>query len=252
MVLSGKIALVTGAGQGIGLAIARRFAEAGAKIAAADLSRERAESAAAQLILDGHRAAPFEADVSDPVHAKKMIAGTVEAFGRIDILVNNAGIGHVKPFLEISIDEWQRILDTNLTGTFLCSQAAALAMVQQGSGTIINIASISGERGGTGRAAYGASKAGVILLTKVMAIELAAAGIRVNCISPGPTETGQVQQYHDTATREAYYRLLPAKRYGRPDEIAAAALFLASPDSTFVSGHVLNVDGGFGAAGLML
>jgi NAD(P)-dependent dehydrogenase (short-subunit alcohol dehydrogenase family) len=252
MVLSGKIALVTGAGQGIGLAIARRLAEAGAMIAVVDLSRERAELAAAQLIRDGHRAAAFEADVSDPIHAKKMVAETVEAFGRIDILVNNAGIGHVKPFLEISIAEWQKVLDTNLTGTFLCSQAAALEMVRQGAGTIINIASVSGERGGMGRAAYGASKAGVILLTKVMAVELAAAGIRVNCISPGPTETGQARQCHDTATREAYYRLLPIKRYGRPDEIAAAALFLASPDSTFVSGHVLNVDGGFGAAGLML
>jgi NAD(P)-dependent dehydrogenase (short-subunit alcohol dehydrogenase family) len=122
-------------------------------IAAVDLSRERAESAAAQLIRDGHRAAAFEADVSDPIHTKKMVAGTVEAFGRLDILVNNAGIGHVKPFLEISIDEWQNVLNTNPTGTFLCSQAAALGMVRQDSGTIINIASISAERGGTGRAA---------------------------------------------------------------------------------------------------
>ena len=251
MVLSGKIALITGAGRGIGLAIARRFAEAGAIVCIADLSRESSETAAAELARDGHRAAAFEADVSDPNQVENLIANVVQAFGRIDILVNNAGIGHVKPFLEIPLSEWQKVLDTNLTGVFLCAQAAAREMVRHGSGTIVNIASISGERGGTGRAAYGAAKAGVILLTKVMAVELASLGIRVNCISPGPTETEQVRQCHDAETRDAYHRLLPIKRYARPEEIAAAALFLVTPDASFVSGHVLNVDGGFGAAGLI-
>jgi 3-oxoacyl-[acyl-carrier protein] reductase len=193
----------------------------------------------------------FETDVSDAGQVEEMVRRAVEAFGRIDILVNNAGIGHVKPFLEIPLAEWQKVLDTNLTGTFLCAQAVARVMVRQGSGAIVNVASISGERGGTGRAAYGAAKAGVILLTKVMAVELASLGVRVNAISPGPTETQQVRECHDEATRAAYHRLLPIERYADPKEIAAAALFLASPQASFVSGHILNVDGGFGAAGLI-
>ena len=251
MSLYGKIALITGAGQGIGQAIAARFAEAGAAIAVVDLVRENAEAVAAEIAGRGARAAAFQCDVSDAEQVAATIADALNQFGRIDILVNNAGIGHVKSFLEIPLAEWQKVLNVNLTGTFLCAQAAARAMVAQGSGTIINIGSISGERGGTGRAAYGAAKAGVILLTKVMAVELASLGVRVNCISPGPTETDQVRQCHDDATRDAYHRLLPMKRYAQPDEIAAAALFLASPDASFVSGHILNVDGGFSAAGLI-
>ena len=250
--LSGKAAIITGAGQGIGEAIARRFAEAGAVIAVVDLVKKNADAVAADLVRSGYRAISVQADVSNADKVKAMIRTALDEFGRIDILVNNAGIGHVKPFLQIPLDEWERVLSVNLTGTFLCAQAAAQVMVEQGSGVIINIGSISGERGGTERAAYGAAKAGVILLTKVMAVELASLGVRVNGLSPGPTETEQVRQCHDAGTREAYHRLLPLKRYARPSEIAAAALFLASPDSSFVSGHILNVDGGFGAAGLIL
>ena len=166
-------------------------------------------------------------------------------------MVNNAGIGHVKPFLSITLEEWNRVQAINLTGQFLCAQAVARVMLQQGSGRIVNVASISGERGGTGRAAYGAAKAGVILLTKVMAVELSAKGIGVNAISPGPTETEQVRECHDDATRAAYHSVLPIKRYALPSEIATAALFLASQEASFVNGHILNVDGGFGAAGLI-
>jgi 3-oxoacyl-[acyl-carrier protein] reductase len=165
--------------------------------------------------------------------------------------VNNAGIGHAKPVLETTLEEWNRVLAVNLTGQFLCAQAVARVMLAQGGGRIVNVASISGQRGGTGRAAYGAAKAGLILLTKVMAAELAAKGIAVNAISPGPTETEQVRQVHDAATREAYSRLLPMKRYAAPREIAEAALFLASDEASFVCGHILNVDGGFGASGLI-
>ena len=250
--LSGKTALITGSGQGIGEAMAYRFAEAGAAVAVADLIGSNAGAVARRLSDGGHRALGVQADISDPESVEAMMRVVVETFGRIDILVNNAGIGHARPFLETPLAEWNTVLATNLTGTFLCAQAAARRMVAQGSGTIVNVGSISGERGGSGRAAYGAAKAGVILLTKVMAVELSSLGVRVNCISPGPTETEQVRQCHDTATREAYHRLLPIKRYAQPDEIAAAALFLASPDSSFVTGHILNVDGGFGAAGLAL
>jgi 3-oxoacyl-[acyl-carrier protein] reductase len=194
---------------------------------------------------------PMKVDISNADQVDSMVQQTLKNFGRIDVLVNNAGIGHVKPFLAIGLEEWNRVLAINLTGQFLCAQAVARVMLGQGGGRIVNVASISGERGGTGRAAYGAAKAGVILLTKVMAVELAGQGIAVNAISPGPTETDQVRQCHDDATRAAYYSVLPIKRYASPSEIANAALFLASADASFVSGHILNVDGGFGAAGLM-
>src|SRR4029079_620569 len=159
--------------------------------------------------------------------------------------------GPTKPFLETTLEEWELQLKVNLTGTFLCGQAAARAMLKSNGGRIVNIASISGQRGGQGRAAYGSSKAGVILLTKVMAVELSPLGIRVNAVAPGPVDTDQSRQTHTPSTRQAYYDRIPARRYGDCEEIAAAALFLASRDSSFVNGHVLNVDGGFNAAGLV-
>jgi NAD(P)-dependent dehydrogenase (short-subunit alcohol dehydrogenase family) len=246
--LAGRVALITGAGQGIGEAIARLFAEEGASVVVADVVETRARAVAESI---GAGSLAVQADVGSEDDVNRMVEMVVNRFGRIDILVNNAGIGHVKAFVEIPLKEWDHVIRTNLTGTFLCAQAASKAMLGQGEGVIINVGSISGQRGGTGRAAYGAAKAGVILLTKVMAVELASAGIRVNCISPGPTETDQVRECHDDATREAYRGLLPLKRYARPSEIAAAALFLASPSASFVSGHILNVDGGFNAGGLM-
>jgi 3-oxoacyl-[acyl-carrier protein] reductase len=247
--LAGKVALVTGGGQGIGEAIAGLFAAAGASVAVADLVGEKAVAVAAGL---GPPAIALQADVGDEHQVQRMVQDTLDAFGRLDILINNAGIGHVKPFLETPLQEWDQVIRTNMTGTFLCAQAAARVMVRQGSGVIVNVGSISGQRGGSGRAAYGAAKAGVILLTKVMSVELASRGVRVNCISPGPTETDQVRQCHDDATRDGYHRMLPIQRYAVPSEIAAAVLFLASPDASFISGHILNVDGGFDTAGLML
>jgi 3-oxoacyl-[acyl-carrier protein] reductase len=156
-----------------------------------------------------------------------------------------------KPFLTTTLDEWEKQLRVNLTGTFLCAQTAARVMVRQGRGQIVNVASISGQRGGQGRAAYGSAKAGVILLTRVMAVELAPLGVRVNAIAPGPVDTEQSRGTHTEATRRAYRERIPTGRYGAREEIASAALFLVSDESSFVAGHVLNVDGGFGAAGLM-
>jgi NAD(P)-dependent dehydrogenase (short-subunit alcohol dehydrogenase family) len=248
MKLAGKVALVTGSARGIGREIALRFAQEGARVAVADLDAAGAE----QLASICGEAKAFEVDISDAGRVASMLEGVEREFGRLDILVNNAGIGLTRPFLDTTLDEWSRTLLVNLTGTFLCSQGAARIMRKQGSGKIINIGSISGGRGGVGRAAYGASKAGIIYLTKAMAVELASYGIQVNCISPGPTETEQVRQWHDTATRQAYHALLPMKRYAHPREIAAAVLFLASDDSSFITGHNLHVDGGFSAAGLMV
>src|SRR5204863_3494502 len=166
-------------------------------------------------------------------------------FQKLDILVNNAGVGLNKPFLTTTLEEWELQLRVNLTGTFLCAQAAACAMLERGGGRIVNVASISGQRGGQGRAAYGAAKAGVILLTKVMAVELAPLGVRVNAVSPGPVDTDQSRETHTASTRRAYFDRIPARRYGERAEIAAAVVFLASHEASFVNGHVLNVDGGF-------
>jgi 3-oxoacyl-[acyl-carrier protein] reductase len=174
-----------------------------------------------------------------------------QVHGRIDVLVNAAGIGLTRSFLRTTLEEWNRVLQVNLTGTFLCSQAAAAIMASQHSGVILNIASLSGQRGGTGRAAYGASKAGVTMLTKTMAVELAPHGIRVNEIAPGPVDTPMTAVTHDQKTRQAYYNLIPMHRYASQEEIADAAVFLASDEARFITGHTLNVDGGFQAAGLM-
>jgi 3-oxoacyl-[acyl-carrier protein] reductase len=247
----GKVSIITGSGQGIGREIALAMAREGASCVIADWNESRAQEVASEITEFGGMAIPVKVDVSDPDQVEAMVRQTLGAFGRIDILVNNAGIGHVKPFLSITLEEWNRVLGINLTGQFLCAQTVARAMLQQGGGRIVNIASISGERGGTGRAAYGAAKAGVILLTKVMAVELASKGIRVNAISPGPTETEQVRECHDDATRAAYHSVLPIERYAEPSEIANAVLFLASQEASFIHGHILNVDGGFGAAGLI-
>jgi 3-oxoacyl-[acyl-carrier protein] reductase len=251
MRLENKTAVITGSGRGIGRQIARRFAAEGARVLVADLSEEHARAVAAEIVAAGGTAEAVRVDVSDPAGARAMIEAAREKFGRVDILVNNAGIGSNQPVLELSLEEWERNLRVNLTGTFLCAQAAGRVMVAQGAGRIVNVASISGQRGGVGRAAYGAAKAGVILLTKVMAVELGARGVLVNAIAPGPIDTEQSRGTHTPATRRAYLDRIPTKRYGEAEEIASGVLFLASADATWVNGHVLNVDGGFDAAGLI-
>jgi 3-oxoacyl-[acyl-carrier protein] reductase len=196
-------------------------------------------------------AVALRVDVGEAASATQMVQEARRNFGRVDVLVNNAGIGSNCPVLDMGLEEWERNLRVNLTGTFLCAQAAARVMVGQGGGRIVNIASISGQRGGVGRAAYGSAKAGVILLTKVMAVELAARGVLVNAIAPGPIDTEQSRGTHTPATRRAYLDRIPTKRYGQAEEIAGGVLFLASEDASWVNGHVLNVDGGFDAAGLI-
>lgn len=233
-------ALVTGGARGLGLAIGRALRGAGHDVTLADRDETALEAAGGGEIVD----------VADP-------ASVAALFGRLgehgpDIVVNNAGISVVRPALDVPLDEWDRILRVNLTGTFLCAQAAARGMRDRGQGgRIVNLASTSGQRGGTGRAAYGASKAGVEALTKVLAVEWAAYGITVNAVAPGPIDTDLVRATHSAATRAAYEAATPARRYGTPDEIAAAAVFLASDAASYVTGHVLNVDGGFAAAGVM-
>src|SRR4029453_13531084 len=212
---------------------------------------EGAEEAVAGLKQQGARAVAVAVNVADPASVSAMVASVLDAFGRIDILINNAGVGGNTPFLEIGLEEWNRIISINLTGAFLVAQACAREMVKGGGGKIVNIASLSGQRGGNGRAAYGSAKAGLELLTKVMAVELAPHNINVNNIAPGAIETEMAKFAQDEETRAAYNYLIPMTRYGTPEEIADAAVFLCSDESRYVHGHTLNVDGGFRAAGLM-
>ncbi len=251
MRLQDQAAIVTGSGRGIGHAIAARLAAEGARILVADICGERACEGARALRESGFTAEAVEADVTRPEHARRMVEIAVAAFGRLDVLVNNAGVGLNRPFLETTLEEWERTLRVNLTGTFLCSQAAARVMKESGGGRIVSIASISGERGAQNRSAYGASKAGVIQLTRVMALELAPYGIRVNAVAPGPVVTDMTNVTHTQAIRRTYNARIPLKRYAQSSEIAAAVAFLASGDAAFITGHTLDVDGGFISAGLM-
>src|SRR5215472_9394761 len=248
MRLNGKVALVTGAGGGLGTAICKRFAVEGASLICADRDGDRAEATVSAITKSGGSARAFRADVGDPIQCEAQVAETVQQFGRIDVAVNNAGIALHKLALETSLEDWDRVLRINLTGSFLTAQAAARHMVKQGGGRIIQIGSISGQRGNMGGIAYGASKAAVMHICKVLAVELSAQGIMVNAIAPGPIETGISK--HGPTRKRGYLERIPMGCYGTVDAVANAALYLASDECSWVTGHILNVDGGYGAAGL--
>lgn len=251
MRLKDKAAVVTGGGGGLGSAICEAFAREGARVVVADYSLENAEAVARRIVDGGGVARACQVDVGDKESAYGMVDACVEAFGRIDILVNNAGISVNELFIDTSPEDWERVQRVNLTGAFLCGQAAARKMIKRRSGRIVNIVSVSGQRGGFGRSAYGSSKAGLEILTKIMAVELSQYGINVNAVAPGPVDTALTKVVHTEATRESYYSLMPMRRYGLPEEIADAVVFLCTPESSYVQGHTLNVDGGFAAAGLI-
>ncbi len=252
--LQGKVAVVTGGGSGIGAATVERFAAEGAATVAADVSF----AAGAGLADAGGGRWERHVDVTDPASVEALMQDALASLGRIDIVVNSAGIAKETPFLDTPVELFDRILAVNLRGTFVVGQAAARVMIGQSAaggggrgGRIINIASVSGRRGNIGRTAYGASKGGVVTLTEVMAVELAPHGVLVNAIAPGPVDTPLVKAVHSAETRREWLARTPLTRYGNPDEIAGAAVFLASDDASYVTGHVLHVDGGFLAAGLM-
>jgi NAD(P)-dependent dehydrogenase (short-subunit alcohol dehydrogenase family) len=191
-------------------------------------------------------------DVADPIGVPRAFAALAKSFGRLDALVNNAGIAIFKPILDVSYEDWSRVLAVNLTGPFLCTQAAAPLMRDSGGGAIVNIASISGLRASTLRTAYGTSKAGLAHLTKQQAVELASLGIRVNAVAPGPVDTAMAKAVHTPAIRQDYHDHMPLDRYGLEEELAEVIYFLCSERASYITGQVLAVDGGFEATGIGL
>lgn len=251
MRLEKRVATITGAGSGMGRAMAIAFAKEGAKVVVSDINLSGAEQVAHEIVVSGGEAIALKVDVSKEDDAINLVSKAVSKYGKLDIHVNNAGISQTKLFIHTTKDEFERIFSVNLLGAFLCAKYAAIEMLKHHYGRIINIASLSGQRGGIGRVAYGSSKAGLELMTKVMSVELSSLGINVNNIAPGAIATKMAEAQHNAATKEAYHYLIPQRRYGTPEEIADAAVFLASEQASHICGTTLNVDGGFLGAGLM-
>ena len=239
--MEGRSVIVTGAAQGIGYAIARRFSAEGGDVAILDISAEGAKRAATEM---GGSVIGVAADVSNADEVNRAFAQVIDQFGRLDVLVNNAGIvGTDTPVKDLEESDWNRVLDVNLKGTFLCSRAAVRHMIPRRSGVIVSVASISGKEGNANMAPYSVSKAGVICFTKALAKEVLADGIRVNCVAPAlidsPLLDGMDQERVDFLTSK-----IPLGRLGKPEEVAATILFLASDESTFATGQCFDVSGG--------
>ena len=251
MKLKGRVALITGGTEGIGLATARLFLQEGAKVAISSRSSEKGARAVAELTESGE-VTFVRADVSVEGDASMMVESVVSKYGRIDIVFNNAGVFVERTVEQTTEEEWDRLIDTNLKGTFLVSKHAIPHMKAQGGGVIINNSSDAGLVGNRLSAAYCASKGGVTLLTKAMALDHAKDNIRVNCVNPGVVDTPMVAQEADlSGDPKKYMKQMgkdhPMGRIGRPEEVAKAVLFLAADDSSFVTGAALSVDGGITA-----
>lgn len=253
--LTGQIAIVTGAAQGLGLGIAETLARRGAAVVIADIQQAKAAAAAATLTAQGLVAEALELNISDSAQVARAIEQVAQSRGRVDILVNNAGVGqNVAPVSELSDAEWQRVLGITLTGTFYCCRSAARIMEKQGGGIIVNIASINGQNPAALVAAYNVAKAGVISLTRTLALELAAYGVRVNAVCPGPVYTefnrtvmaqrGQSLKLDEQQMVERIRASIPLGRWGEASDIANAVAFLCSPEAAWITGEVLRVSGG--------
>lgn len=245
MLLDGKVAFVSGTGPNIGAEIARTLATNGANVVCLDLNKAYAEAAAQDVIAKGRQALAVSGDISNPADMERAVAEAVKAFGGIDILVNDAAITDREPFLEAKLETWNQVLNVILTGTFVCSQQVARQMVSQGrGGAIVNLVSTSGHRGESIRIAYGVAKAGLLNLTRSMAIQLAPHGIRVNSVTP--TQSGTPVGRPDIPPRsdEDPPKNIPLGRWGRPEDQAQSVLFLASPMSSFITGVDIPTDGG--------
>ena len=248
--MESKVALVTGAARGIGLATAKRFLDDGWRVALLDIDADNLRRTMAALARP-ETTLEIAADVSSEEQVKVAIDLVRSRFGRLDALVNNAGIAIFKPVLELTPAEWQRVLAVNLSGPFLMTLAAAPLLSERG-GAIVNITSISGLRASTLRVAYGTSKAGLAHLTKQLAVELASSGIRVNGVAPGPVDTAMAKAVHTPEIRKDYHDTIPLNRYGLETELAEAVYFLCIERASYITGQILAVDGGFDATGIGL
>ena len=245
MRLKDKVAVVTGAGSGIGRAVCAIFAREGAAVGAADVDPATADGIAAEIEAAGGKALALHTDITDGSGVQAMADAVADRLGGLDILVNNAGRRCVKPFLEHTEEEWREMLDLNLTGHFLCCKAAVPHMLKAGGGRIVNVASIAGLVGRPKRAGYCAAKGGLLAFTRALAADLADDNIRVNAVNPGLVETGLNAAFAaDPVIGPQWAKGNLLKRWGQPDDIAEAVLFLASDDSAFMTGEYINLDGG--------
>jgi 3-oxoacyl-[acyl-carrier protein] reductase len=248
MSLKGKVAVVTGGGSGIGRGVSIAFAREGAQAVVADINIQGAQETVDNIEAAAGRALAVKTDVSDPGQVDTMVAATLNTFGRIDVLFNGAGITAPATLLDTTVEQWDRIINVNLRGQFLCLRAVARVMVDQERGKIINVTSILGAQARISRGAYSASKAGIISLTQTAAVELGPHGVYANAIAPGSIETPMVKSAPST-TEETQRKIagIPLRRRGDPDDLTGPAIFLASDESDYVSGIVMTVDGGFTA-----
>ena len=246
-----KAALVTGGARGIGLAAANRFLAEGWRVALLDIDGDNLVKTCKALARPDDILA-LTCDVADRGGVVKALDAVQAKFGRLDALVNNAGIAIFKPILDVTYEDWSRVLAVNLTGAFLCTQAAVPLMRETGGGAVVNITSISGLRASTLRTAYGTSKAGLAHLTQQQAIELAPLGIRVNAVAPGPVNTAMALAVHTPEIRADYHDHVPLNRYGLETELANAIYFLCSEQASYITGQEIAVDGGFDATGIGL
>lgn len=245
MKLKDKAAVVTGGARGIGRAVSLCFAQEGADVLVADRLGGDAGKVAAEIEGLGRKADSLELDVADKKQVEGMVEKALSLFGRIDLLVNAAGIFVHAPIEEVTEEDWDRVIAVNLKGTFLCCQAAGREMIGQGGGSIVNIASIAAHAPQIGLGAYSPSKAGILLLTKIMAVEWARHGIRVNAVSPGPTATPMFMSIYDSEEKlKRRKKAIPLNRFADPEEIGRAAVYLSSEEARFVTGQSLIIDGG--------
>jgi NAD(P)-dependent dehydrogenase (short-subunit alcohol dehydrogenase family) len=245
MRLENKVSIVTGGGQGIGKAVSLALAKEGSDVLVADIVPQKAKQVCGDIQGMGRKSIFVELDVSKQGQVEGMVKSAIGSFGRIDILANVAGIIKKAAIQDLSEQDWDEVIDVNLKGTFLCSQAVGREMIQRGGGSIVNIASMAGHMPELRGGAYSVSKAGVISLTKMMAIDWAKYQIRVNAVSPGTIRTPMTDNHYDTADlREKRAKTIPLNRFGEPEEVANCVVFLASDESSFVTGHSLVVDGG--------